>query len=176
MIHSAREPPTGDSRNSAGWDKYYGWGIVNAGNAYELLKSKGCEAAGGRLPNTVAGEVLSDQPLGGKDQKTNGCVEDWQCTDANLCKGEMKCNLSSNTCYSATGSAPNCDDNNPVRSYIPHCIFCFRMICLCVTHAWYSILHTHSISSSTTVYHRFVQRRQWPVRTRPQDLRGWELL
>ena len=50
MIGSTREPPTGDSRNSPGWDKYYGWGIVNAGKAYELL-SQGCEIAGGAYPD-----------------------------------------------------------------------------------------------------------------------------
>eukprot|EP00984_Skeletonema_dohrnii_P014121 scaffold5902_cov101-Skeletonema_dohrnii-CCMP3373.AAC.3 len=45
MINSSNEPPS-DSKNTPGWDKYYGWGIVNAGNAYELLKN-GCEFAGG---------------------------------------------------------------------------------------------------------------------------------
>jgi len=60
MINSSVES------GSAGWDKYYGWGRVNAGNAYELLKN-GCEVAGGDS-NPPAGEGLSHFALGGKDQ------------------------------------------------------------------------------------------------------------
>ncbi|KAK1746751.1 subtilase family serine peptidase [Skeletonema marinoi] len=60
MINSSVES------GSVGWDKYYGWGRVNAGNAYELLKN-GCEVAGGDS-NPPAGEGLSYFALGGKDQ------------------------------------------------------------------------------------------------------------
>mmetsp|Transcript_23841 Transcript_23841/g.51509 ORF Transcript_23841/g.51509 Transcript_23841/m.51509 type:complete len:1410 (+) Transcript_23841:159-4388(+) len=110
MIHSAREPPTGDWRNTPGWDKYYGWGIVNAGMAYESLDTKGCVGAGGKNPDADANETLSDQALGGKDQKTNGCISDDQCSGGNLCNGEMKCNLDTSTCYSVEGTVPDCND------------------------------------------------------------------
>eukprot|EP00984_Skeletonema_dohrnii_P007715 scaffold2830_cov72-Skeletonema_dohrnii-CCMP3373.AAC.2 len=60
MINSSVES------GSAGWDEYYGWGRVNAGNAYELLKN-GCEVAGGDS-NPPADEGLSYFALGGKDQ------------------------------------------------------------------------------------------------------------
>jgi len=63
MINSSNEP---QNQNTPGWDKYYGWGIVNAGNAYELLKN-GCEFAGGDS-NPPADEGLSYFALGGKDQ------------------------------------------------------------------------------------------------------------
>lgn len=39
MVHSTREPPTGDWRNTKGWDKYYGWGIVNAGQVGRVWTS-----------------------------------------------------------------------------------------------------------------------------------------
>jgi serine protease len=65
MLRSTSEPPL-DSQNTPGWDKYYGWGIVNAGRAYELLKCMGCEGAGGPYPSP--GETLSDQARGGMDQ------------------------------------------------------------------------------------------------------------
>ena len=62
MIRSTAEPPTKDiRRNRFGWDHHYGWGIVNAGKAYELL-TKGCVSAGG----------VSNQALGGIDQKVMG--------------------------------------------------------------------------------------------------------
>eukprot|EP00584_Thalassiosira_punctigera_P007945 CAMPEP_0172538382 /NCGR_PEP_ID=MMETSP1067-20121228/9762_1 /TAXON_ID=265564 ORGANISM="Thalassiosira punctigera, Strain Tpunct2005C2" /NCGR_SAMPLE_ID=MMETSP1067 /ASSEMBLY_ACC=CAM_ASM_000444 /LENGTH=1434 /DNA_ID=CAMNT_0013323865 /DNA_START=104 /DNA_END=4408 /DNA_ORIENTATION=- len=109
MIHSASEPPT-DSLNLPGWDKYYGWGLVNAGMAYELLKNEGCIGAGGAAPDEAAGEKLSDMALGGKDQKTNGCTTDSQCQNGNLCLGEMKCNTDTNKCYQVEGTAPDCDD------------------------------------------------------------------
>ncbi|KAL7535246.1 hypothetical protein ACHAXR_006381, partial [Thalassiosira sp. AJA248-18] len=109
MIHSASEPPT-DWRNTPGWDKYYGWGIVNAGNAYELLNTAGgCEAAGG-AHNDTANTKLSDMALGGSAQKTKGCMNDAQCSDGNLCNGQMKCNLDIHECYTVPNSEPNCDD------------------------------------------------------------------
>jgi hypothetical protein len=107
MIHSTTEPPTGDTRNTAGWDKYYGWGIVNAGMAYELL-SMGCEAAGGL--GAQEGVSLSQMALGGQEQKQIGCISDDQCADANMCLGVQLCNVTSNTCYVQENSAPNCDD------------------------------------------------------------------
>eukprot|EP00984_Skeletonema_dohrnii_P033027 scaffold28371_cov93-Skeletonema_dohrnii-CCMP3373.AAC.1 len=61
MIYSSNEPPS-DSKNTPGWDKYYGWGTVNAGNAYELLK-QGCEFAGGPIS-----DPLHELALGGRDQ------------------------------------------------------------------------------------------------------------
>lgn len=100
MIHSTREPPTGDYRNSKGWDKFYGWGIVNAGRAYELLLL-GCESAGGAYP--AVNQTLSDMAQGGKDQKDIGCTSDFQCTDENMCNGIRKCDLSTNTCYIEEG-------------------------------------------------------------------------
>ena len=114
MIGSTREPPTGDPLNSPGWDKYYGWGIVNAGKAYELL-SQGCEIAGGSYPDAAANQTLSEMALGGSTQKQRGCLLDEHCYDANLCNGEQKCNLVSNTCYIVENSTPNCDDGVKVR-------------------------------------------------------------
>lgn len=107
MIHSTREPPTGDYRNSKGWDKFYGWGIVNAGRAYELLLL-GCESAGGAYP--AVNQTLSDMAQGGKDQKDIGCTSDFQCTDENMCNGIRKCDLSTNTCYIEEGTEVVCDD------------------------------------------------------------------
>mmetsp|Transcript_31703 Transcript_31703/g.54068 ORF Transcript_31703/g.54068 Transcript_31703/m.54068 type:complete len:1393 (-) Transcript_31703:224-4402(-) len=105
MIQSAREPPS-EPRNTAGWDKYYGWGIVNAGDAYELLK-QGCEVAGGAT-NPPEGQELHDLALGGKDQKNVGCTLDEHCEQGNPCLGEFVCNAG--TCEQVAGSAPVCDD------------------------------------------------------------------
>jgi hypothetical protein len=70
MIRSTAEPPTKDiRRNRFGWDHHYGWGIVNAGKAYELL-TKGCVSAGGVYPSIT--NILSNQALGGIDQKVIG--------------------------------------------------------------------------------------------------------
>ena len=70
MIRSTAEPPTTDiRRNRFGWDHQYGWGIVNAGKAYELL-TKGCVFAGGVYPSIT--NILSNQALGGIDQKVIG--------------------------------------------------------------------------------------------------------
>ena len=67
MLASTSEPPAFDSeRTRFGWDKRYGWGIVNAGRAYELLNTTGCVCAGGAFNSTT---YLSEQALGGKDQK-----------------------------------------------------------------------------------------------------------
>lgn len=114
MIRSAAEPPTytTDSRNTLGWDKYYGWGIVNAGKAYELL-SQGCELAGGAHNDTV-GIPLSEMSLGGQSQKQIGCIADDDCSDENLCLGTQKCNATSNMCYVEPGTAPVCDDGDLV--------------------------------------------------------------
>ena len=112
MIHSTREPPTGDYRNSKGWDKFYGHGIVNAGQAYERLL-QGCEYAGGAYP--AVNQTLSDMALGGKDQKDIGCMSDFQCADANMCTGNRKCDLSSNTCYVEEGEL----------FLILHCLGCY---------------------------------------------------
>uniref|UniRef100_A0A7S2LU14 subtilisin n=1 Tax=Skeletonema marinoi TaxID=267567 RepID=A0A7S2LU14_9STRA len=105
MIQSSREPPS-EPRNTAGWDKYYGWGIVNAGDAYELLK-QGCEVAGGATDPPEGGE-LHDLALGGKDQKNVGCTIDAHCEQGNPCLGEFVCNAG--TCEQVAGSAPVCDD------------------------------------------------------------------
>jgi hypothetical protein len=107
MIHSAKEPPLGDPRNTKGWDKYYGWGLVDAGAAYELL-SQGCVFAGGAYPSTD--EKLSDQALGGKDQKQKGCTEDFHCYDENPCNGVQKCDTTTNTCYAMDNTVPDCRD------------------------------------------------------------------
>jgi len=130
MIHSTREPPTGDSKNSPGWDKYYGWGTVNAGNAYELL-SLGCEQAGGAYPDKSSNQTLSMQALGGSDQKQMACFTDAQCHDANRCKGIQKCNLASNTCFVEKDTVPICNDNkkctidtcDPTRPEADMCVF-----------------------------------------------------
>jgi hypothetical protein len=67
MLASTSEPPAPDSeRTRFGWDKRYGWGIINAGRAYELLNTKGCVCAGGAFNSTA---FLSEQALGGKAQK-----------------------------------------------------------------------------------------------------------
>ncbi|KAL3809131.1 hypothetical protein ACHAXA_005516 [Cyclostephanos tholiformis] len=67
MLATTNEPNITDQlRNRSGWDERYGWGIVNAGRAYELLNTKGCECAGG-VENGVPS--LSDLAFGGKDQK-----------------------------------------------------------------------------------------------------------
>jgi len=108
MIRSADEPPTSDSRNTPGWDKYYGWGLVNAGNAYELL-SKGCDVAGG-LADPPEGKELHDLALGGKFQKNVGCTLDEHCDQSNPCLGEFVCNAGTGTCEQVAGTAPVCDD------------------------------------------------------------------
>ncbi|KAL7543030.1 hypothetical protein ACHAXR_012487, partial [Thalassiosira sp. AJA248-18] len=111
MIHSVREPPT-ESRNTLGWDQFYGFGIVNAGAAFERLSSKGCEGAGGAYPDTANGETLSDMALGGSSQKDLGCTLDEHCFDgSNACSEEMLCNLDDHTCFQGEGSVL-CDDSN----------------------------------------------------------------
>jgi serine protease len=69
MIRSTTEAPTTDlRRNRFGWDQHYGWGIVNAGKAYELL-DKGCVFAGGAYDIAT---TLSDQAFGGKTKYVLG--------------------------------------------------------------------------------------------------------
>lgn len=82
-------------------------GIVNAGLAYELLRTMGCEGAGGTYS-----EPLSSMASGGSQQKSLGCVNDEQCPDANPCLGQsqMKCNLDDNTCSAEQVTVPDCDD------------------------------------------------------------------
>ena len=102
------------SSDTAGWDKYYGWGIVNAGLAYELLNgAEGCEAGGARPQE---GQSLSEMAQGGKDQKQIGCLIDEHCADANMCLGVQLCNVTSNTCYVQENTTPDCDDNVKVSS------------------------------------------------------------
>jgi hypothetical protein len=62
MIRSATK-----AENTSDWDERYGWGIVNAGKAYELLKN-GCVYAGGVHHNDTESGIPSDQARGGKDQ------------------------------------------------------------------------------------------------------------
>lgn len=64
LIGSTTKP--GRAENISNWDDRYGWGIVNAGKAYELL-TKDCVHAGGLYPNGTI-TVLSDQADGGKYQ------------------------------------------------------------------------------------------------------------
>jgi len=104
MLSSVRAPPTVDSKNDEGWDKYYGFGIVDAGAAYELL-SKGCEEAGGKYPDIAAGQSLSDMALGGFEQMDIGCINDEQCPKL-LNFGERNCNLDTNICFTVEGTAP----------------------------------------------------------------------
>jgi len=115
MIASTTEPPTTDPRNTLGWDKYYGWGIVNAGKAYELLMTNGCVGAGGMYPTATL--TLSKLALGGKNQKAMGCTSDDHCYDANKCMGTRFCDLSTNTCGTQPGTAPNCDDGSKVSAH-----------------------------------------------------------
>ncbi len=61
-------------------------GIVNAGHAYELLKT-GCETAGG-VGTPPNGQQLSDIANGGKDQKNEGCTIDAHCDQSNFCYTE----------------------------------------------------------------------------------------
>jgi hypothetical protein len=67
MLNSASEPPPDDKRTENGWDQFYGWGIVDAGKAYEHLNTTGCVCAGGAYNTSET--TLSDQALGGRDQK-----------------------------------------------------------------------------------------------------------
>jgi len=116
MLSSVRAPPTSDSKNAEGWDKYYGFGIVNAGAAYELL-SRGCEEAGGKFPTTSAGQKLSDMALGGFEQKNIGCINDEQCY-VGPSYGVRRCNVSTNTCFTDTASPPT-TPSTPSPSKIP---------------------------------------------------------
>jgi len=117
MLSSVREPPTGDSKNAEGWDKYYGFGIVDAGAAYELL-SNGCEEAGGKYPNTAAGQSLSEMALGGFEQKNIGCVNDQQCF-IGPSYGERECNLDTNVCFTTPGTAPTPPPTNSPTQFAP---------------------------------------------------------
>mmetsp|Transcript_2032 Transcript_2032/g.4441 ORF Transcript_2032/g.4441 Transcript_2032/m.4441 type:complete len:781 (-) Transcript_2032:143-2485(-) len=101
---SVREPSISDPRDTPGWDKYYGWGIVNAGLAYDLLLDEGCEGAGGTYS-----APLSSTAAGGSHQPYLGCIKDEHCFTGNACLGEMTCDTESNTCYE-TSPAPECDD------------------------------------------------------------------
>ncbi|EJK44369.1 hypothetical protein THAOC_37094, partial [Thalassiosira oceanica] len=74
MINSSQEPP----RAADGWDKLYGHGIVDAGAAYLLLSSEGCEGAGG-LSSSDAGMTPSEMAQGGAYQKDIGCTADDHC-------------------------------------------------------------------------------------------------
>ena len=68
ILASTTEPPTSDLlRNRFGWDERYGWGIVNARKAYELLDTKGCVCAGGVYNSNTTD--LADQAFGGQGQK-----------------------------------------------------------------------------------------------------------
>ena len=88
MIRSTTNPPE-DKYNSPGWNPYYGWGIVNAGQAYELL-DQGCEYAGGAYIDDGLSR-LSDMASGGENQKIVGCVNDEQCADENPCRNTLSC-------------------------------------------------------------------------------------
>jgi hypothetical protein len=65
LIGSTTKPDRAE--NISNWDQQYGWGIVNAGKAYELL-TKDCVHAGGLYPNGTITGILSDQADGGKYQ------------------------------------------------------------------------------------------------------------
>ena len=98
-------------------------GLVNAGNAYELL-SKGCDVAGG-LADPPEGKELHDLALGGKFQKHVGCTLDEHCDQSNPCLGEFVCNAGTGTCEQVAGTAPVCDDGKKVSSlpqlYLMYC-------------------------------------------------------
>ena len=115
LIHSKREPPAEeiDPRNTPGWDKFYGWGIVDAGHAHHILSTQGCENAGGVSPGE--GETLSDFALGGRFQLDVGCFNDAHCAAAadDVCAGEMRCNTVDHTCFQVQESGGFCDDNDP---------------------------------------------------------------
>lgn len=112
MLNSVREPPTSDPQNTPGWDIFYGYGIVDAGAAFELLTTRGCVGAGGRFPNE--GESLSDMAFGGEQQLTFGCTSDDHCSlqASDACSGTQVCDLSTNTCVQGTPPVV-CDDGNP---------------------------------------------------------------
>lgn len=115
MLNSVREPPAIDPQNiPEAWDIFYGFGTVNAGQAFELLSSRGCVGAGGRFPNEAQGETLSDMAFGGSEQLTFGCTSDDHCSsqESNLCIGEQVCDLSTNTCVEGTPPV-DCDDGIP---------------------------------------------------------------
>ncbi|KAL9186751.1 hypothetical protein ACHAXT_010471 [Thalassiosira profunda] len=99
MIQSAAEPPSNDARNTNGWEKYYGWGIVDAGAAYNLL-SEGCVKAGGVDPLDMGFNNTHEAALGGSGQKTYGCVSDKQCAGSyGVDSRANKCDIDSNVCY-----------------------------------------------------------------------------
>ena len=95
------------------WDKFYGWGIVDAGHAHHILSTQGCENAGGASPGD--GETLSDFALGGRFQLDVGCFNDANCAAAadDVCAGEMRCNTVDHTCFQVKESGGFCDDNDP---------------------------------------------------------------
>ena len=101
MLNSVSEPP----RPVKSWDIEYGYGNVNFGAAYELLKSDGgCEYAGG-LFSTAAGMTPSEMAQGGAYQKDIGCTEDFHCfIGPNF--GTRVCDVSTNTCAVVPGTAP----------------------------------------------------------------------
>ena len=74
MINAIRQPPI----NKKGWNKEYGWGIVDFGAAHYALSSAGCAGAGGQSP-AEAGITPSNMAQGGAYQKTIGCTEDYHC-------------------------------------------------------------------------------------------------
>jgi len=104
MIAAVREPPT-ENNNQPGWDPYYGWGIVNAGKAYELLE-EGCENAGGTA-------VSIDKVLGGKDQKMYGCTIDRHCSFVGSVN--RTCDVYQNECVKKAPKPPEaqCEFSDP---------------------------------------------------------------
>ena len=118
MIRATTKPTVWDVHNAPGWDKYYGWGIVNAGRAYERLKTKGCLDAGGAYPNIASGISLADQALGGKNQKQLACTNDEHCIGARFCGGIQKCDVTTNTCYVVDDP---CVDVGPFTLQAPYC-------------------------------------------------------
>merc|ERR1712232_341310 len=117
-----------DKKNSPGWNPYYGWGIVNAGLAYELL-DQGCEHAGGASPYEIGLNRLSEMALGGKDQTVIGCLNDDQCEDENPCRvfhscKDYKCvyqpKCGADLCCPNTGECAPYDDSGLSLVY-PQC-------------------------------------------------------
>jgi len=101
MIAAVTEPPT-ENNNQPGWDPYYGWGLVNAGKAYELLE-EGCENAGGTA-------VSIDRVLGGKDQKKYGCTSDSHCSFVG--SDNPICDVDQNECVKKAPEA-QCEFSDP---------------------------------------------------------------
>ncbi len=90
-------------------------GIVNAGNAYELL-STGCETAGG-LATPLNDKELSDIANGGKDQKNEGCTLDAHCDQSSFCHvgtSESECVASPPTPTTPPGPGTLCPSGQKI--------------------------------------------------------------